>query len=276
MISTVARLMDKVTEDVSFKLKKEINQIEPSIQNQITQLQNKIPSPETIKNRICGTSDVNVAKKMYNQLNDELGKINNMIEKTKSSIDRFNDKINVVRALLEGLLDIANTLVVVLEALKLAIPALDAALASQTVPHINGLTVIKLKENKDDLRDKIDSYSNIARSIAGKINFIIPKLNIIENQLSSLNSLPDLPSGLLEVSKEELDNCMKERLIKISPPADSLEDGVEGGVDAENQTLDSLIDKENRNQQNSAKVEEFTKTPNKTIKYEVKNISSEE
>lgn len=277
MISTVARLMDKVTEDVSFKLKKEINQIEPSIQNQITQLQNKIPSPETIKNRICRTPDINVAKKMYNQLNDELEKINDMIEKTKSSIDRFNDKINVVRALLEGLLDIANTLVVVLEALKLAIPALDAALASQTVPHINGLTVIKLKENKDDLRDKIDSYSNIARGIAGKINFIIPKLNIIENRLSSLNSLPDLPSGLLEVSKEELDNCMKERLIEISPPADSLEDGAEGGVDAQNQTLDSLIDKENRNQENTTKIEEFGYEGfPKTEEYTVKTIPSED
>ena len=115
MISTVTKLMDKVTEDVTFKLKKEVNQIEPSIKKQIAQFQNKIPTPETIKNRICDTPDINVVKKMYNQLNNELEKINSLIERTKSSIDKLNTKINVVRALLEGLLQIAEVLVFVLD-----------------------------------------------------------------------------------------------------------------------------------------------------------------
>ena len=127
---------------------------------------------------------------MYNQLNNELEKINSLIERTKSSIDKLNTKINVVRALLEGLLQIAEVLVFVLDALKLALPAFDAALAAQVVPAINGKTVEVLITKKQDVKDKIKSYSNIARSIAGKINFIIPKLSIIENQLSSLNSFP--------------------------------------------------------------------------------------
>ena len=210
-------------------------------------------------------------------MGDMMDKAQKIIDKVKGLIDKLNNVISKVKSILEGILTIADTILKILDAIKLALPALDAVLAAQTVPHINGKTVEVAIDKKKDIKDKIKLFSNVIKGITGKVEYIIPKLNKIEGVAATINSLPNLPQSKLDSSKDTMDQCMKDRLVEASPPVESLEDGAEGGVDAQNQTLDSLIDKENRNQENTTKIEEFGYEGfPKTEEYTVKTIPSED
>jgi DNA repair exonuclease SbcCD ATPase subunit len=277
MVGAVNKLMNKVSKDVMMELPKKATKLQDTIPGQLSKVTDKIPSPDIIKERICGTNNMNTSKKMYNQMGDQMNKAQKLIDKVKRLIDKLNAIISKVKALLNAILDIAKIISSLLDALKFAIPALEAVLVSQTVPHINGKVLDVAINKKKDIKDKIKMFSNVAAGIAGKVEFIIPKLNKIEGIASSLNSLPNLPQDRLNQSKDTMDQCMKDRLVEASPPADSLEDGVDGGVDAQNQTLDSLIDKENKNQRDTTKIEEFGyKGFPKTEEYTVRTVPSDE
>tara|TARA_R110002020_G_scaffold350392_1_gene563795 strand:+ start:521 stop:1354 length:834 start_codon:yes stop_codon:yes gene_type:complete len=276
MVGAVNNLMNKVSKDVIMELPKQVTKLQDTMPGQLSKVTNKIPSPDVIKERICGTTDMNTAKKMYNQLGDQMNKAQKLIDRMKGLIDKLNAVISKVKALLNAILNIAKIISSLLDMLKFAIPALEAILISQVVPQINGKTLDIIINKKKDIKDKIKLFSNIATGIAGKVEFIIPKLSEIEGIASLLNSLPNLPQGKLDSSKGMMDKCMKDRLVEALPPADSLEDGVDGGVDAQNQTLDSLIDKENKNQEEAIRIQEYEENNNKTIRYTVKTIPSEE
>jgi uncharacterized protein YoxC len=282
MISAVNNLMSKVSKDVIMELPKKATKLQDTLPGQLSKVTDKIPSPETIKSRICGTNDMNTAKKMYNQMGDTMDKAQKIIDKIKGLIEKLNNLIGKVKSILEGILSIADTINTIIKTLKATIIGLKAGVTgvafipSTVATPIPVGPVLLLKDGIKKADDTVKLFSNVIKGITGKVEYIIPKLNKIEGIAATLNSLPNLPQNKLDMSKDTMDQCMKDKLIAASPPADSLEDGAEGGVDAQNQTLDSLIDKENRNQENTTKIEEFGYGGfPKTEEYTVKTIPSE-
>ncbi len=229
MVGAVNNLMNKISKDVAMELPKQATKQQDTMPKQLSKITDKIPSPDIIKKRICGTTGINTAKKTYNQLGDQMLKTQKLIDKMKEVIDKLNLKINKVKTILNIILDIAKVISSIVDALKLSILALEVALISQTVPQINGKTLDILINKKKDIKDKIKLFSNVVTGIAGKVKFIIPKLNKVEEISSPLNSLPNLPQNLLDQSKDTMDQCMKDRLVKASPPVESLEDEAGGG-----------------------------------------------
>ena len=280
MISTVSNLMDKVTGDVVLKLPKKLNKIQKDISKQLPMVMDKIPSLEAIESRMCSISNLNTVKKSYNQMGDSMDKANNILDKIDSLMSKIRAIIDKVKALLEGILTIADTISSIINALKATIIGLKAGVngvafipstVSTPIP-VGPILILKDQLKKAD--DKVKLFSNVIKGITGKVEFIIPKLNILEFQTQKLEGITAPSKEQLTQSQGLMDKCMKDRLVAVLPPADSLEDGVTGGVDAQNQTLESLIDKENNNQ--GAKIEEFEKIQIKTIRYTVKTIPSED
>jgi len=283
MVGAVNNLMNKVSKDVVLELPKKATKLQDTMPGQLSRVTNKIPSPDVIKERICSTADINTAKKMYNQLGDQMNKAQKLIDRMKGLIDKLNAIVNKVKALLNAILDIAKIMTKLLDSLKGVIIALKAGINAVAFIPSTAATpipvgpILILKDKLKSADDIVKLFSSVVTGITGKVAFIVPKLNKIEEISSSLNSLPNLPQGKLDSSKGMMDKCMKDRLVEALPPADSLEDGVDGGVDAQNQTLDSLIDRENKNQENTIKIEElgYEEFP-KIQKYTVKTIPSEE
>ena len=283
MVSAVNNLMDKVSKDVILELPKKATKLQDTLPGQLSKVTDKIPSPESIKTRICGTNDMNTAKKMYNQMGDTMDKAQKIIDKIKGLIKKLNNIISKVKSILEGILSIADIINTIIKTLKGTIIGLKAGVngmafipSTVTTPIPVG-PILLLKDQLKNADDKVKLFSNVIKGITGKVEYIVPKLNKIEGIAAKLNSLPNLPQEKLNQSKGTMDQCMKDRLIEASPPVESLEDGAEGGVDAQNQTLDSLIDKENRNQENTTKIEEFGYGGfPKTEEYTVKTIPSED
>lgn len=282
MVGAVNNLMNRVSKDVVLELPKKATKLQDTMPGQLSRVTNKIPSPDVIKERICGTADINTAKKMYNQLGDQMNNAQKLIDRMKGLIDKLNAIVNKVKALLNAILDIAKIMTKLLDSLKGVIIALRAGISavafipSTAVTPIPVGPILILKDKLKSADDIVKLFSSVVTGITGKVAFIVPKLNKIEEISSSLNSLPNLPQGKLDSSKGMMDKCMKDRLVEVLPPADSLEDGVDGGVDAQNQTLDSLIDRENKNQEKATKIQEYEENNNRTIRYTVKTIPSEE
>ena len=283
MIGAVNGLMNKVNKDVITELPKKANKLRDTMPGQLSKVTDKIPSPDVIKKRICETTDMDTAKKTYNQLGDQMNKAQKIIDKMGGLIDKLSAIVNKVKTLLNAILDIAKIMTKLLDSLKNVITALRAGInavafiPSTAVTPIPVGPILILKDKLKDADNTVKLFSNVVNGITGKVEFIIPKLSKIEEMSTSLSGLPTLPQGKLNDTKDTMDKCMKDRLVKASPPVESLEEGVEGGVDAQNQTLDSLIDKENRNQENTIKIEKFN-YPGfpKTQEYTVETISSEE
>ena len=283
MVGAVNNLMNKVSKDVVLELPKKATKLQETMPKQLSKVTDKIPSPDTIKDRICGTNDMNTTKEIYNQLGNQMNKAQKLIDRMKGLIDKLNAMINKVKALLNAILDIAKIMTKLLDSLKGVIIALRAGVSavafipSTAVTPIPVGPILILKDKLKSADDTVKLFSSVVTGITGKVAFIVPKLNKIEGIAASLDSLSGLPQGKLDDSKEMMDKCMKDKLVEASPPVESLEDGAEGGVDAQNQTLDSLIDKENRNQENTIKVEEFRYEGfPKTQEYTVKTIPSED
>ena len=283
MVGAVNNLMNKVSKDVVLELPKKATKLQDTMPGQLSKVTDKIPSPDTIKDRICGTNDMNTTKEIYNQLGNQMNKAQKLIDRMKGLIDKLNAMINKVKALLNAILDIAKIMTKLLDSLKGVIIALRAGVSavafipSTAVTPIPVGPILILKDKLKSADDTVKLFSSVVTGITGKVAFIVPKLNKIEGIAASLDSLSGLPQGKLDDSKGMMDKCMKDRLVEASPPVESLEDGAEGGVDAQNQTLDSLIDKENRNQENTIKVEEFRYEGfPKTQEYTVKTIPSED
>lgn len=283
MVGAVNNLMNKVSKDVVLELPKKATKLQDTMPDQISKITDKIPSPDVIRERICNSGDLNTAKKMYNQLGDQMTKTQKLIDKMKGLIDKLNAVVSKVKALLKAILDIAKIMAKLSDSLKGVIVALKAGInavafiPSTAVTPIPVGPILLLKDRLKSADDTVKLFSSVVTGITGKVEFIIPKLNKIEGVAASLDNLPSLPQGKLDDSKEMMDKCMKDRLVEVSPPVESLEEGVEGGVDAQNQTLDSLIDKENRNQENTTKIQEYESVPpKKTVRYTVKTIPTEE
>ena len=283
MVGAVNGLMNKVSKDVVSELPKKTKELQNTIPGQLDKIKDKIPSPETIKARICESGSMDVAKKMFNQLGDMMNKAQNLLDKVKRMLEKLTALISKVKAILESILAIAVTLKTIIDVLKTVITGFKAVVnglqfipstATTPIP-VGSILIAKDGIKKSD--DKLKLFTNVLGGIVGKINFILPKLIAIEGIAGTLDSLPGIPQGLLDQSKGVMDQCMKDELIKASPPADSLKEEVDGGIDAQNQTLDSLIDKENQNQRDTIKVEEFGYEGfPKTQEYTVKTIPSED
>lgn len=283
MVGVVNGLMNKVSKDVVMELPKKATKLQDTMPGQLSKITDKIPSPDVIKERICNSGNLNTSKKMYNQLGDKMDKTQKLIDKMKRLIDKLNAMISKVKALLNAILNIAKTVTTIITSLKAVVTSLKAivnAVAFIPSTAVTPIPVGPILIAKDGIKaadDKIKLFSSVVTGITGKVEFIMPKLNEVEGIATTLNSLPGLPQGKLDDSKEMMNQCMKDELIKALPPVESLENGVEGGVDVQNQTLDSLIDKENRNQEDTIKIEEFN-YPGfpKTQEYNVRTIPSEE
>lgn len=282
MVGVVNNLMNKVSKDVVMELPKQATKLQDTMPKQLSKITDKIPSPDVIKERICNSGNLNTSKKMYNQLGDQMNKAQKLINKMKGLIDKLNAIVNKVKALLNAILDIAKIMTKLLDSLKGVIIALRAGVSAVAFIPSTAATpipvgpILILKDKLKSADDTVKLFSSVVTGITGKVAFIVPRLNKIEEISSSLDNLPSLPQGKLNDSKEMMDKCMKDRLVEASPPVESLEGGAEGGVDAQNQTLDSLIDKENRNQENTIKIEKFGYEGfPKTQEYTVETIPSE-
>ena len=264
------------------------------VPKELDKIKDKIPTPESIKSRICESGSMDTAKKMYNQLGGVMDKFQNLIDKIKGLLAKLNAIISKVKSILESILAIAVTLQTIIDILKTVITAFKALVNGlQFIPStaVTPIPVGAILIAKDGIKvadDKVKLFSNVLGGIIGKINFILPKLIAIMGVASLLDKLPNLPQSLLSQSKNVMDQCMKDELVNASPPAESLGDGVGGegdgtglsGVDAQNQTLDSLIDKENKenkNTESTTKIEEwdYEGFP-KTQEYNVRTIPTEE
>jgi len=283
MVSAVNNLMNKVSKDVILELPKKATKLQDTIPGQLSKVTDKIPSPAIIKERICGNNNLNTAKKMFNQMGDSMDKAQKIIDKIKSLIKKLKSIINVVKSILEGILSIADIMNKLVSTLKITITGLKAGVTGMSFIPSTAATpmpvgpVLIMKDSIKKIDDMVKLFASVIKGITGKVKFIVPKLNILDGIISKLNSLPNIPQNKLDMSKNTMEQCMKDKLIAASPPADSLEDGAEGGVDAQNQSLDALIDKENRNQKITTRIEEFEyKGFPKTQEYKVRNIPSED
>tara|TARA_R110000824_G_scaffold130195_9_gene291926 strand:+ start:898 stop:1785 length:888 start_codon:yes stop_codon:yes gene_type:complete len=294
MVGAVNGLMDKVSKDVLTVLPKKAKALQDMVPKELDKIKDKIPTPESIKSRICESGSMDTAKKMYNQLGGVMDKFQNLIDKIKGLLAKLNAIISKVKSILESILAIAVTLQTIIDILKTVITAFKALVNGlQFIPStaVTPIPVGAILIAKDGIKvadDKVKLFSNVLGGIIGKINFILPKLIAIMGVASLLDKLPNLPQSLLSQSKNVMDQCMKDELVNASPPAESLGDGVGGegdgtglsGVDAQNQTLDSLIDKENKenkNTESTTKIEEwdYEGFP-KTQEYNVRTIPTEE
>ena len=277
MVGVVNGLMDKVSKDVMSVLPKKTKELQTTVPKQLAKTTSKIPSPEVIRERICGSGNMDVSKKMYNQLGGMIEKAQKILNKVKGSIEKLKSIVSKIKTILNTILDIASIISSLLDALKFAIPALEAVLISQVVPQINGKVLDVVINKKKDIKDKIKLLSSVVKGITKKVEFIIPKLTIIEAILNTLEALPSFPQEKLHESRNTMNQCMKGELVRVSPPVESLEDGVDGGVDAQNQTLSSLINRENKNQKNTIKIEEFGYEGfPRTSEYDVRTVPSDE
>lgn len=277
----VNKLMDKATGGISDKVPKELAKVQDTVKSQLPKAMDKVPDMKTIQDRICGNTSMDSSKDMFNKMGDSMSKAKDMIEKLKALIDKVKAIINKVKTFLETILSIADVINTIIKALKTVITGLKAGVTGMSFVPSTVATpmpvgpVLLLKDGIKKADDTLKLFSNVVKGIVKKVEFIIPKLTLPDVNLGKLDGMINSAEGLLNQSKGKLDTCMKNKLATSLPPADVLDDGVDGGVDPGNQTLESLIDKENKNQ--GIKIEEwgYEGFP-RTEEYNVRNVPPEE
>lgn len=263
-VKALNRIVNKVIKEAEIKLPTQVSKAEGLVNGLISKVEQQIPTIETIKGRICTPSNLDAAKRAYNTYNNLLSKLNILISKAQILIESLNQAIEFIRNLLQSLLKFLEVLSFLANTLKLAIPALTAALVAIVPPYASGGAISILMERKQDIKDKVNLFSNVIKGMIKFISFILPRLEIIDNQIINLIPNFDNLSNAFQRVKNSLDNCLKERLLE--QPAITYNDL--------NTDLETLIDNENNNQ--GIKIQEFKFTPINALSYKVRNIPLEE
>ena len=203
---------------------------------------NKIPPPEVIRKRICDSPTAEGASLNYNSFQKGMENNQKILEKLNKQIEKLKNLISQIRGALETVstfLDIISTAIQVAKGL---ITGFDAALAAQTVPHINGYTLDTLSSTKEKTKKKIEMYLLVIKGINIIIKIIIPLLEVFERQLVDIEGAYNGVKSLMGVSKNMMDDCLKENLVTQIGPLE-LTEGValEGLVDIYNSNGIGLI-----------------------------------
>ena len=147
---------------------------------------NKIPSPEVIKKRICDSPTAEGASLNYNSFQNGMENSQKILEKLNKQIEKLKDLITKIRGTLETITTFLDIISTAINVAKTLITGFDAALAAQTIPHINGYTIDTLSSTKEKTKKKIEKYSLVIKGINLLIKIIIPLLETFERQLEDI------------------------------------------------------------------------------------------
>ena len=193
------------------------------------------------------------SQKILERLNKQIEKLKNLIAQIRGILETITTFLDIISTAI----DIAKTLVI----------GFDAALAGQTVPHINGLTVNKLGDLKLGAKKKIEKYSLVIKGINFLIKIIIPLLEAFERQLAGIEGAYNGVKSLMEASGGMMDDCLGENLV-TQIGSSELTEGV---------ALEGLVDIYNSSGVRLVKIRKYETNPlSETKEYTIKTIPSEE
>lgn len=215
------------------------------------ELEEKIPTPQEIIEKLkaeiskyaCSEKGKAKFQKKYDQLNNKLTKIENILGSAIEKIETIESKIRPIfeedgplKKLWE-VVDFLNTYIV--PALQLSIVLIDAALAANSGPTSSGKVTKLLSDKQADIAGKLKEYAQIGMTVPLMIQFykgiaesLINKIDPIKQKLTMIkDKIVMIKLFIFGLLNQFLSECA------ISENTSNVSDGNEGVPPPEEDTL---------------------------------------
>tara|TARA_Y100001973_G_scaffold69515_1_gene101421 strand:+ start:2262 stop:3185 length:924 start_codon:yes stop_codon:yes gene_type:complete len=198
-----------LSSQVESKLEEAKQKVRDEGKKKIDEVKQKIPTPEDviaklkaeINKEACSVKGKEKFMKKYNQLNDRLTKLLNVIKSAIEKIEGIENKIKpIIEA--EGPLGKINEFADffkenIMPILQVVIMAAPMLLAAQTTPVVSGVTIDQTQKKRDLAVSKVKELSALLLSIPLMIIFY-------QNQAKKIFVPLDLIKSKLEMVKEQI------------------------------------------------------------------------